>query len=81
MDNTIIFAAGGGNDVFSAIAYIKATNKKNVALISVLGLTPFHCLTNDDKIEPPYIIPTSTMSRFIVKDPPKKNILYGIFDS
>lgn len=72
MDNTIIFAAGGGNDVFSTIAYIKATNKKNVALISVLGLTPFHCLNDNDKIEPPYIIPTINMSRYIVKDPPKK---------
>jgi len=72
MDNTIIFAADGGNDVFSAIAYIKSTNKKNVALISVLGLTPLHSLNNDDKIEPPYIIPTINMSRFIVKDPPKK---------
>lgn len=72
MDNTIIFAAGGGNDVFSAVAYIKSTNKKNVALISVLGLTPFHCLNDNDKIEPLHIIPTINMSRYIVKNPPKK---------
>lgn len=72
MDNTIIFAAGGGNDIFSSIAYIKATNKKNVAIISVLGLTPFHCLNDCDKIEPLHIIPTINMSRYIVKNPPKK---------
>lgn len=72
MDNTIIFAAGGGNDVFSAISYIKSTNKRNVALISVLGLTPFHCLNDNDKIEPLHIIPTINMSRYIVKNPPKK---------
>jgi hypothetical protein len=72
MDNTIIFAAGGGNDVFSAIAYIKSTNKRNVALISVLGLTPFHCLKDNDKIEPLHIIPTINMSRYIVKNPHKK---------
>jgi len=72
MINTIIFAAGGGNDVFSSIAYIKATNKKNVALISILGLTPFHCLNEDDKIEPLHIIPTINMARYIPKDPPKK---------
>lgn len=59
-------------DVFSAIAYIKSTNKKNVSLISVLGLTPFHSTNENDKIEPPYIIPTVNMSRYIVKDPPKK---------
>lgn len=69
--NTIIFAAGGGNDVFSAIAYIKATQKKNVTLISILGLTPFHNI-NNGTIEPPYIIPTTTMSRYIVTNPPKK---------
>lgn len=72
MKNTIIFAAGGGNDVFSAIAYIKSMNKKNVALISLLGLTPFHCLNDTDKIEHIHIIPTSNMSRYIVKNPPKK---------
>jgi hypothetical protein len=72
MDNTIIFAAGGGNDVFSSIAYIKATNKKNVAIISILGLTPFHCLNDGDKIEPLHIIPTINMSRYIVKNPQKK---------
>ena len=72
MENTIIFAAGGGNDVFSSIAYIKSMSMKNVAIISVLGLTPFHCLNENETVEPSIIIPTTNMSRYIVKEPPKK---------
>jgi len=78
--NLVVIAAGGGNDVFSAIAFINAHhfNKvyKNIVLFGVLGMTPFH--TNDQikpycvNIEEPIIVPTLSMKRYIVMRPPKE---------
>lgn len=50
--NTIIFAAGGGNDIFSALAHIKSQNIQNVLLVGVLGFTPFHSQNPSDVKEP-----------------------------
>lgn len=71
--NIVIFAAGGGNDVFSSIAYIKAHlcnyNFDNIAIVSVLGFTPFHSndiiKENVINVEYPLIIPTSNMKRYL----------------
>ena len=79
-ENLVVIAAGGGNDVFSAIAYINAhvstKSYKNIILFGILGLTPFH--TNDQikpnhiNIEDPIIIPTSNMKRYIMMYEPKE---------
>lgn len=79
-ENLVVVAAGGGNDVFSAIAYINAqhSNKtyKNIVLFGILGLTPFH--TNDKikskcvNTEEPIIIPTTNMKRYIMMKIPKE---------
>lgn len=49
-DNIIVFVAGGGNDVFSGIAYIESFltkyKFKKIALASILGFTPFHSNTS-----------------------------------
>lgn len=72
--NLVVIAAGGGNDVFSAIAYINShhinKNYNNIILFGILGLTPFH--TNESlnhsciNIEEPIIIPTSNMKRYML---------------
>lgn len=72
--NLVVIAAGGGNDVFSAIAYINShhsnKNYNNVILFGILGLTPFH--TNEPlkfnhvNIEEPIIIPTCDTKRYIM---------------
>lgn len=79
-DNIIVFAAGGGNDVFSAIAYIESFLSKykfkKIALVSVLGFTPFHSNTeiNYDtiNIEAPLIKPTNEFRRYIQTLNPKE---------
>ena len=77
-DNIIIFAAGGGNDVFSAIAYIESfnTNFKKIAIVSVLGFTPFHSNTEIKQdiinIELPLIKPTKQFHRYIQTLEPKE---------
>lgn len=77
-DNIIIFAAGGGNDVFSAIAYIESLKHtfKKIALVSVLGFTPFHSNTeikqNIINIELPLIKPTKEFRRYIQTLNPKE---------
>lgn len=71
--NIILFAAGGGNDVFSTLAYNKAFISKykfeKIALVSVLGLTPFH---NNEVVKPgilnieePLIKPSREMHRYL----------------
>ncbi len=78
--NIIIFAAGGGNDVFSAMAYAKAYlcdyDFDQVALISVLGFTPFHSndpiKINDVNTEQPFIKPTQNMHRYLQLHNPKE---------
>lgn len=75
----IVFAAGGGNDVFSAIAYIKAhmhQRFEEIALVCVLGFTPFHSNTIavPGDTESPLIRPTNTMHRYLQLDPPKEII-------
>lgn len=79
-ENIIVFAAGGGNDVFSAIAYIESFlakyNFKKIAIVSVLGFTPFH--SNDEikpnflNIELPLIKPSNKLHRYIPISPPKE---------
>lgn len=79
-DNIIIFAAGGGNDVFSAIAYIESYLSKykfnKIALVSVLGFTPFHSNTeikyDTINTEAPLIKPTNTFHRYIQTLNPKE---------
>lgn len=77
----VVFAAGGGNDIFSTIAYIKNVTLKNyraenIFIMSLLGLTPFHYPSElEDGItytEPMIIEPTENMSRYIVSNPPIK---------
>ena len=71
--NIVIIAAGGGNDIFSAIAYIKAHisqySFEKIALIGLLGFTPFHSNTplhpTNINIENPIIIPSDNMRRYI----------------
>jgi hypothetical protein len=71
--NIIVFAAGGGNDVFSALAYIKChlQDYNKIGLVSVLGFTPLHTNINS-LIEPPCIIPNCNMKRYILCDPIKE---------
>ena len=79
-DNIIIFAAGGGNDVFSSIAYIESFlikyKFKKIAIVSVLGFTPFHSnieiKSNFINIESPLIKPTSEFHRYIQTLNPKE---------
>jgi len=76
----IIFAAGGGNDVFSALAYVKSWlcdyNFDEIALVSILGLTPFHSnkeiIPNIINVEMPLIKPTSAMHRYLMLPNPKE---------
>jgi hypothetical protein len=80
LENLVVIAAGGGNDVFSAISYINAhkstKNYKKIVLFGILGFTPFH--TNDPikvnhiNIEDPIIIPTEFTKRYIVMHQPKE---------
>jgi len=81
MENIVVFAAGGGNDVFSAMVYIKTVvlssfSIQNVALVGLLGLTPFHYPSELQEkeiyTEPKSIVPTSEMVRYIPMNPPKK---------
>jgi len=70
--NLVVIAAGGGNDVFSAIAYINShhvnKNYNKIILFGILGLTPFHTnnvLNPDDiNIEESIMIPTSNTKRY-----------------
>src|SRR5579872_7229564 len=80
--NLIVIAAGGGNDVFSSVAYIKSQYSarkhaySKIVPIGILGLTPFH--SNESikpgqlNIEKPIIIPTETTKRYLVMNPPKE---------
>lgn len=74
--NIIVFGAGGGNDIFSAMAYINDLNDKNpginYGLVGVLGFTPFHTNSDDCTIEPPIIKPTNNFKRYLVCKPPKE---------
>jgi hypothetical protein len=79
MNKIIVFAAGGGNDVFSTVAYIKAHLHKKfeeIAIVSVLGFTPFHSNTeikaNEPNFEFPLIQPTSDMRRYLLFNNPKE---------
>lgn len=74
LPNIVVIAAGGGNDIFSAIAYIKSHlykyDFKKIALIGLLGFTPFHSNSSLDpinlNIESPIIVPTANMHRYLV---------------
>ncbi len=75
----VVIGAGGGNDVFSSMAYADTLGAEKVLLVGILGLTPFHYptaidLTQDNQryTEPPLMQPTSEMVRYIMMDPPKK---------
>jgi hypothetical protein len=79
----VVVAAGGGNDIFSAVAYADTITFDEILLVGVLGLTPFHypkslstfsiCIHGNGKyIEPPLIVPTETISRYIVMNPPRQ---------
>ena len=78
--NIVIFAAGGGNDIFSAIAYVKAYlcnyEFNKIAIVSVLGFTPFH--SNEEikpnclNIELSLIKPTNNMCRYLPFHNPKE---------
>ena len=77
--NIIIFAAGGGNDIFSAIAYIRAHisnySFEKIALVGVLEFTPFHTtksLVDGLNVECPLIKPTSDMHRYLIFKNPKE---------
>ncbi|ARF11921.1 protein of unknown function DUF1152 [Klosneuvirus KNV1] len=78
--NIVLFAAGGGNDIFSTLAYVKAQlpqhNYQKIAIIGVLGITPFHSNTpiipNYVNVESPLIIPASDLNRYLPLHPPKK---------
>ncbi|QKF94804.1 DUF1152 protein [Fadolivirus algeromassiliense] len=78
--NIVIFAAGGGNDVFSSIGYIKAHISKykfdRIAIVSVLGLTPFHSnepiKENYRNVEQPLIKPTKELHRYLPFHTPKE---------
>lgn len=80
LKNIIVFAAGGGNDIFSTLAYVKAHlpryKYQKIVTIGALGITPFHSNTpiipNHKNIESPLIIPTSELNRYLVTNPPKK---------
>lgn len=82
MKNLVIIVAGGGNDVFSGVAYINSqyTSKRHsyskIALIGILGLTPFHSnepiKPNQLNIEKPIIFPSESTKRYIVMNPPKE---------
>lgn len=71
----VIIAAGGGNDVFTALAY--ATQPDDI-VVGVLGLTPFHTSSPVDLApgyhyaEDPIIYASPTMTRYLCCDPPKK---------
>lgn len=80
----VILAAGGGNDILSAISYVKAHISKyeysDIAIIGMLGFTPFHTDTDtndiDDinvvDIEKPIIIPSSSLRRYLMMKSPKE---------
>jgi hypothetical protein len=74
--NIVIIAAGGGNDVFSTIAYVKSVitdhSTDNIGIISMLGLTPFHRSDTNILIEQRIIIPNDNMERYIMCNPSKK---------
>jgi hypothetical protein len=62
MKKVILFAAGGGNDIFSTIAFSKAhlSGYEKTAFVSILGLTPFHTelpIKNEPNIELPLLKP------------------------
>lgn len=73
LPNIVVIAAGGGNDIFSAIAYIKAHlhqhSFEKIALIGLLGFTPFHSNSElhptNINIEHPIIIPSESMHRYL----------------
>jgi hypothetical protein len=71
--NIVIIAAGGGNDIFSSVVYAKCIlsnyPKENIAIIGILGLTPFY---GDKPTEPNIIIPNNNMKRYILCNPPKQ---------
>jgi hypothetical protein len=75
--NIIVFAAGGGNDIFSSLAYINChlteykKNEKNIALIGILGFTPLHTI-NDKLFEEPLIVPNNEMKRYLLCEPIKQ---------
>jgi hypothetical protein len=78
--NIIILAAGGGHDMFSAIAYIKAYLSEyrfeKIGLVGVLGFTPFH--TNNPLLpdflntELPLIQPSVGFHRYLQFHPPRE---------
>lgn len=87
-DNIVVFAAGGGNDIFSAIAYINSYLAnyffKEIALIGVLGFTPFHyegeLTTQGLNIEHPIIQPSKELGRYLVF-PHKENNITKIYST
>lgn len=62
----VVFAAGGGNDIFSALAYIKIhlSGYRKIKLIGISGLTPFHGYPNAT-IELP-LLKIGNIERFIL---------------
>lgn len=70
MDNIIIIAAGGGNDIFSSMAYAETLNTNNIIFVAILGLTPLY--TVDNITEDPITISSPNLKRYILCDPPKQ---------
>jgi len=78
--NIIVFAAGGGNDIFSAVAYVKSYLSEyffdKIAIVGVLGFTPFHSTTplisGQLHTEPPLVRPTADMKRYLMCNPPRE---------
>lgn len=75
--NIILFAAGGGNDIFSTITYAKnhLTDYNKIAIIGLLGFTPFHhsnTTLSESQTEQPLIIPNENMRRYLFLDPLKE---------
>lgn len=86
--HVVVIGAGGGNDVFSCIAYIEntlatpqasyqcATPQASYLLVGMLGLTPFHypepIEDSNTYTEPMIIVSSVSMSRYIPCHPPKK---------
>ena len=78
--NIVIFAAGGGNDIFSALAYAKCylTDYQfdQIAIVGALGFTPFHSNTSIKpdfiNVEEPLIKPTTDFKRYLMFHPPRE---------
>lgn len=81
--NLVIITAGGGNDVFSGIAYLNSITKNfaynKIILVGILGLTPIHLdiessVLEHNKLysEQPIIFPTKNLKRFLLMHKPKE---------